>query len=119
MMVLDDDNYLLYAMHHYTVPSCPTLEEFEADLKTVTYVKRNLAKDDVNTRLLLNHLITLFNCFGSAALNMLLYKMEPDHLGTLATFLLYINRMPDVLPNGIKLSELKLNDKVIEELRSL
>jgi hypothetical protein len=119
MMVLNDDNYLLYAMHHYTVPSCPTLEEFEADLKTVTYVKRNLAKAEVNTHLLLNHLITLFNCFGDAALNMLLYKMEDEHLGTLATFLIYINRMPEMLPNGTKITDLKLNDKVIEELRNL
>jgi hypothetical protein len=49
-------------MHHYQNPQCMSLEEFEADLKTITYVKKLLARkaEDATThRLCLNHIITL------------------------------------------------------------
>lgn len=119
-MVLTDDNFLLYAMHHYQVPTCPTLEEFENDLKVVTYIKKNLAKPELNTRLLLNHIIIFFNCFGDGALTMLFHKIEKEHWGTLATFLIYISRMPETVPEyGIDVSMLKLNDQVINELRKI
>lgn len=119
-MVLTDDNFLVFAMHHYQVPSCPTIEEFENDLRILTYIKKNLAKPELNTRLLLNHIITLFNCFGEAALMLLLHKIEKEHWGTLATFLLYISRMPEHIPEyGIKITELQLNTDVINELRKI
>lgn len=119
-MVLDENNYLLYAMHHYSVPSCPTLEEFENDLRLVTYIKKGLANPEQNTRRLLNHVITIFNCFGDAALHMLFHRIEKEHWPALITFLLYISRMPDEVPEyGISIVDVKLNEKVIQELRKL
>lgn len=119
-MVLTDDNFLLYAMHHYQVPTCPTLDEFENDLKTIKYIKKNLAKPEINTRLLLNHIIVMFNCFGDGALHMLFHKVEEEHWGTLATFLIYISRMPEHIPEfGVNVSDLQLNEEVINELRKI
>lgn len=107
-------------MHHYAVPSCPTVEEFENDLRIVTYIKKHLTKPEIQTRLVLNHIITLFNCFGDAALHMLLHKVEKEYWSTLITFLLYISRMPEKVPEfGIELVNVKLDEKVIQELRKI
>jgi hypothetical protein len=119
-MILNNDNFLLYAMHHYQVPTCPTLDEFQNDLKIIKYIKKNLAKPELNTRLLLNHIIVLFNCFGDAALHLLFFKVEKEHWGTLATFLIYISRMPSKIPEyGVDISTLTLNQTVIDELRKI
>lgn len=119
-MVLNANNFLVYAMHHYSVPSCPTIDEFENDVKTLVNIKKNLARKEINTNLLLNQIITTFNCFGGAALHLLFFKCEREHWGTLATFLLYIHRMPETIPEfGINLSELTLNNQIIQELRAL
>lgn len=117
---LTEKNFLLYAMHHYQNTSCITVEEFEEDLKIFTYIKKQLGKQESNTRLLLNHIIILFNIFGDAALNMLFFKVDRKQWGILATYLLYINRMTDEVPgHNIKLTDLTLDEKVIEELRKL
>lgn len=119
-MVLTEENFLLYCMHHYQVPSCVTIEEFENDLKTVTYIKKQLGRKDRNVRLLLNHIVILFNCFGDAALPILFHKVERESWSALVTFLLYINRMPDVVPDiGVKLTDVNLDEAVIKELRKI
>ena len=119
-MVLNANNFLVYAMHHYSVPSCPTIDEFENDVKTLTNIRKNLARKEINTNLLLNQIITTFNCFGAAALHLLFFKCEREHWGTLATFLLYIHRMPETIPEfGVRLSDLTLNEQIIQELRKL
>ena len=120
LVVLSDDNFLLYAMHHYQVPSCPTLEEFENDLKTILYIKKNIGKNVVNIRLVLNHLIILYNCFGDAATNMLFFKIDKSSWNKLITFLIYINRMPEeVVEHGIKTTDFVLDENIIKELRKI
>lgn len=119
-VILNEKNFLLYAMHHYNNVSCVTVEEFQEDLKLFTYIKKQLGKQEANKRLLLNHIIILFNIFGDAALNMLFYKIDPSQWGTLATYLVFINRMPDELPHyNIKLTDLQLDNKAIEDLRKI
>ena len=117
---LTEKNFLLYAMNHYNNVSCVTLEEFQEDMKLFTYVKKQLGKKEANKRLLLNHIIILFNIFGEATLNMLFYRVEEKHWGILATYLIYINRMTETIPgHSIKLSDLQLDRTVIAELRKL
>lgn len=122
-MVLSESNFLLYAMHHYQNPQCMSLEEFEADLKTITYVKKLLSRktEDPSThRLCLNHIITLFNVFGEAARNMLFFRIGSEDWGRLATYLLFINQMPEQIPEfGISTIDLPLDQSIITELRKL
>lgn len=122
-MILNEGNFLLYAMHHYNNPQCVTLEEFETDLKIITYVKKLLSRntEDASThRLTLNHIITLFNLFGQGARPMLFLKIDKEHWGRLATYLLYINQMTDKVPElGLSLFDLKLDDTIITELRKI
>jgi len=121
---LSDSNFLLYAMHHYDNPQCHSLEEFEEDLKKFLYLKKLLSRykkdGELRERLILNHIIVLYNVFGDAATNMLFYKVDEDCWDTLVTFLVYLERMPEqVTQHSIKLSDIALDETVISVLRKI
>ena len=121
---LNEDNFLLYAMHHYDNPQCHSLEEFEEDLKKFLYLKKLLSRykkdGELRERLILNHIIVLYNVFGDAATNMLFYKIEEDCWNSLVTFLVYLERMPEfVSEHSIKLSDVVLDEKIISALRKI
>jgi hypothetical protein len=96
---LNKDNFLLFAIKHYENPTASTQEEFDEDLKRFKYVKRWLKKyhetGDMNSHLLLNHLIVILNCWDDASIPMLFYKIDSDYWTYLMSFLVYLNRVPD------------------------
>ncbi len=121
---LNENNFLLFAMNHYDNPQCHSLEEFDEDLKKFLYLKKLITRykkdNDLKERLILNHIIVLYNVFGSQATRMLFYKVDKDYWDVLVTFLLYLGHMPESLPEyGVVLSDIKLDEKVIAVLRKL
>jgi len=123
-MKLNDDNFMLYAMKHYDNPQCQTMQEFEEDLKRFLYLKklfaRYLKNDDLKERLILNHIIVLYNLFGEALTNMLFFKVEKEHWPALITFLIYLDRVEDAIPeHGIRVSDIPLDKTIVEALRKI
>jgi hypothetical protein len=123
-MKLNNDNFLMYAMHHYDNPQCNTVSEFEEDLKRFYYIKklfsRYRADGVVRERLVLNHIIVLYNLFGDTATNMLFHKINKEDWSTLVTFLVYLNRMPEIVEfHNIKLSDIPLDESVVLVLREI
>lgn len=121
---LTESNFLLYAMHHYDNPQCHSLEEFEEDLKKFLYLKKLFSRyknnDELRERLILNHIIVLYNIFGEAATRMLFHKIDESCWSALATFLVYLERMPETIAEyGIVLSDLQLDDTIIQTLRKI
>jgi hypothetical protein len=121
---LTENNFLLYAMHHYDNPQCHSVAEFEEDLKRFLYIKKLFTRyqqnGELRERLILNHIIVLYNIFGEAATQMLFYKIEEKYWSTLVTFLVYLDRMPDELPNfNLILSGIELDENVIKVLRNI
>jgi len=121
---LNENNFLLFAMHHYDNPQCHSLEEFDDDLKKFLYLKKLITRykkdNDLKERLILNHIIVLYNVFGPSTTKMLFYKIDRDNWDVLVTFLVYLGHMPEELPEyGIILSDIKLDEKVIAVLRKL
>lgn len=121
---LNESNFLIYAMKQYDNPQCHSLDEFEEDLKKFLYLKKLITRykkdNDLKERLILNHIIVLYNVFGQDTTRMLFHKIEKDSWDVLVTFLLYLGRMPETLPEfGIILSDIKLDEKVIAVLRKL
>lgn len=121
---LTENNFLVYAMHHYDNPQCHSLDEFEEDLKKILYLKKLLSRyknnGELRERLILNHIIVLYNIFGEAATNMLFYKIEKSNWDVLITFLVYLERMPEAIPQyGIQLSQVQLDERVIATLRNI
>ena len=121
---LTEANFLLYAMHHYDNPQCHSLQEFEEDLKKILYLKKLLSRyknnGELRERLILNHIIVLYNIFGDATTKMLFFKIEESCWDALVTFLVYLDRMPESVPEyGIVLSDIRLDEYIIANLRKL
>jgi hypothetical protein len=121
---LNEANFLIYAMHHYDNTQCYSLAEFEDDLKKFLYLKKLISRyknnGDLKERLILNHIIVLYNLFGDATTKLLFYKVDEECWDILVTFLVYLDRMPETLPDyGIVLSEVILDERVISTLRKI
>jgi hypothetical protein len=79
--VLTEANFSLFASQHYDNPSCVDEEEFKMDLLRFKYLKKLLssykAKGQLKERLVLNHLLVLYNIFTPhACTKMLTLKLE-------------------------------------------
>ncbi len=99
MIELNDDNFLIFAIKNYDNPSCNGMSDLEEDIKRFKYLKR-LFKRYENTgvlseRLIINHIIILYNVFGEATTKMLFFKLEEKYWSYLKTFLVFLNRMTD------------------------
>jgi hypothetical protein len=121
---LTEDNFVLLAMHHYDNPQCTSVAEFEDDMKRFLYLKklffRYKSANDLKERLILNHIIVLYNVFGDNTTKMLFTKIDDTCWDSLVTFLVYLQRMPDSIPElGITLSKIKLDETIINILRKI
>lgn len=125
MIELNENNFLLYAAKHYSNPGCMGISELEDDLKRFKYIKRLLNRykktGEVNERLVINHLVVLYNVFGNGATDMLFYKLEPDYWSDLKTYLVFLQRMPleTVVSKGIRETDIPLNEDLIKVLRKI
>lgn len=129
MNKIDDSNFVLYAANNYNNPQCIDEAEFFDDLKRIKYLKRLFNKyqesGDLKERLILNHLVVLYNLFGSvAATRMLFFKLK-DHRHMLKPFLLFLSELPDrVTGIGIRdetiiTSDIPLDQHIVDVLRSI
>jgi hypothetical protein len=96
---LNEENFLMYAMKAYTSPHY-VMSEFEGDLKRTKYLKRLFRRykitKSLKERLVLNHLILLYNVFGvEPATRILFFRIDEVDYDVLKTFLTYLNYMPD------------------------
>ena len=118
---LNKDNFLFFAIKHYENPTTSTQEEFEEDLSRFKYVKRWLRKYHnsgvINNHLLLNHILIIFNCWGDAALPMFFHKIDFAYWGSLKSFLVYLDRVPE-FPHSI-LHDIDADKRLLDELNGL
>jgi len=101
--ILNDDNFMMFAMQHYDNPVCKGIQEFNDDLTRVKYIKRLLNRydktKDLKERLILNHIILLNNVFGNEACSRILFfKVCPKLHPYLKSFLEYLNILPKTIP---------------------
>ena len=125
---LTEENFTLYAIKHYDNPACKGIAEFNDDLKRFRYLKRlfnkYIAGKDLKERLILNHLVVIYNLFGAeAATKMLFFKVEREFWPQLKTFLVFLNFMPigPISAQGVLVEgfEIPLDEKVSEALRKI
>ena len=77
---IDESNFILFAAKFYDNPQCMDESEFFDDLKRFKYLKRLFNKykegGELKERLVLNHLIVLYNLFEEGATRMLFFKLR-------------------------------------------
>lgn len=118
-MRLTKENLIVYAAKHYYNPKCIDSEEFFEDLKRFKYVKRLLNRyettGELSERLIINHLIVIFNVFGhQAGLDILELKIEIDQWGILKPFLIFLKAIKNTEYTNIEMDKL-----VVERLREI
>ena len=116
---LNEDNWMMYASKYYKNIQCTSVEEFYDDLQRFKYLKRlfkrYLNNDDLQERLILNHIIVLNNVFGIEETNkMLFYKIDKDQWPILKTFLVYLNFLSEDA-----YVEIPLDQNIIKVLRAI
>jgi hypothetical protein len=124
---LNDNNFMLYAAKVYDKPNA-VMSEFEEDINRILYIKRLLTKYDTSgvlkERLILNHLVILYNVFGvEAATRILFFKLDEEDYKILKPFLMFLNFLPKIVygirGKNIITNDIKLDTGAIECLRNL
>jgi hypothetical protein len=115
-------------MQHYTSPIV-TIDDFSEDVSRFKYIRKLLAnyknKKELKLRLILNHLIVLYNVFtpAPACTKMICYKLY-DHLPQLKPFLIVLSYWSDEKIEGIEGmdnfygSDVALDWEVVQALRN-
>lgn len=126
--VISDLNFILYAAKHYDNPQCYDTNEFHDDLKRFKYIKRLFGKyeesGELRERLIINHIIILYNVFGEAATRMLFYKLV-GYYHYLKPFLVLLNHMPERIDsvgapgNVIYSSDIHMDEDIVKVLRKI
>ena len=121
---LNDDNIVYFAMKNYSNPSCKNVEEFQEDFNRIKYVKRLFNRYEqsgvLRERLILNHIITIYNVFGvEASSRMLFNRLDEKQYSMLKTFLVYLNYCPEQKFDNIDIVSIPLDATIIKKLRSL
>ena len=119
---------MLYAAKHYDNPQCFDTLEFYEDLSRFKYIKRLFNRyeesGELKERLILNHLIILYNVFGAATTKMLFFKLN-GHLHLLKPFILLLGFLPDkvsgvgVVNKTIISSDIPMDDNIVQILRKI
>ena len=116
---LPDDTLFLYAAKHYYNPQFSDVDEFFEDLKRFKYIKRlvnrYLDTDEFPHRLLLNHIIVIFNVFGiEASLKILELRLDEKHWPVIKPILLYLSYIRNDQYTGMEMDQ-----TVVEFLRTI
>lgn len=115
---LNADNFVLYASRCYQNNQCTDIDEFYEDLQRFKYLKRLFSRydqGDLQERLILNHLIVIFNVFGiEPSVRMVFYKIDEKYWPALKTFLIFLNYLKED-----EYIEVALDPIIVEKLRSL
>ena len=118
-MDLNEKNLMLFAAKHYYNHRFSDIEEINEDLKRFKYVKRlvnrYLEDGQLPERLILNHLIVIFNVFGiEPSVAMLEVKLEERQWPVIKPFLIFLKYVTNDQLIGISMDE-----KVVEALRKI
>ncbi len=99
---LTENNFLVYCAKVYDNPGMTSTEEFIEDLDRIKYIKKLITRyietGELKERLILNHLITLHNCFNEHLAKILFVKAEKQ-FHYIKPFLILINALPEEINN--------------------
>lgn len=103
-------------------------KEFHEDLARIKYLrklfKRYHTKKLLKERLILNHLVVVYNVFRhDAATKILFFSIEKQYWSYLKTFLLFLNNMPEKIEGISDLpllsSEIPIDLYIVNRLKSI
>ena len=125
---VNDNNFMMFAIKHYDSPSCTGETEFREDLSRIRSIGRSFSRykktGKINARLVLNHLIVLYNVFEAQAMTkMLAFKLN-NYLDYLKPFLMLISMWPERIEGVggdyiIIGSDIFMDNQLVKKLREI
>ena len=121
-------NFIIYCAKHYDNPYCANDEEFFDDINKIKYIKKLLTRyhqtGELKERLILNHIMVLYNIFGASHVPRILYLKCRKQFHMIKPFLILLNCMPRKLYNIgnetiIDTDEIPLDQIIIDQLRKI
>lgn len=124
---LTEENFQLFAMKYYMNPHCTDLLEFRDDLRRICYIKRLFKKyaksGELKERLILNHLMVLYNMFDQKAMTRMLFFRLYEYRQFLKPFLIMLSYWPqDIGTIGgrrVVDSDIPLDIGIVKALRKI
>ena len=124
---VDDANFALFAAKAYNNPNCVDMEEFYEDFNRLKYIKRLIKRyslgGELKERLILNHLVILYNVFENEACTRMIFFKVKKYMEHIGPFLVLLKRMPKTIidenNNIFYTSDIHLDEYVIEKLRKI
>tara|TARA_Y100001972_G_scaffold127451_1_gene184286 strand:+ start:837 stop:1220 length:384 start_codon:yes stop_codon:yes gene_type:complete len=118
---LTEGTFLSFAMKMYDNPNCSGPEEFDEDLKRIKYVKRLLnkyvEKNELKSRLIVNHTIIMGNVFGPVgSARLLFYRLDENLMPPMKTVLHFLSVCPKYIPE-VDLSKVPVDPKILKLLK--
>lgn len=117
--LLEEDLVKFAVKHYYSPLGKIDPEEFYDDLKRFKYIKRlvnrYLETDALSERLILNHLIIIFNAFGNyGAIRILGLKLDAEQWKIVKPFLEFLNYL-----RKNQLSDIKSDPNIVDKLKRI
>ena len=114
-----EEDLVRFAIKQYYTPQGIDFDEFYTDLKRFQYVKRLLNRycdyGKLGERLILNHLIVIFNVFGYyGGLKILGLKLDDRHWPIIKPFLVFLKTI-----RKNQYTDIKSDPEVEEKLRKI
>ena len=114
-----EEDLVRFAIKQYYTPQGIDFDEFYTDLKRFQYVKRLLNRycdyGKLGDRLVLNHLIVIFNVFGYyGGLKILGLKLDERHWPVIKPFLVFLKAI-----RSNQYTDIVSNKEVEEKLRKI
>ena len=123
-MIITEENLEIIAAKYYMNPNCLDKEEFIEDFSRIKYIKRLIRRykktGELKERLILNHIVILFNVFENTGCQKLLFFKLYKELDVLKPFLILINRLPEKIEINNKVyhtSDITMDQKIVDLLR--
>ena len=125
---LNDDNFLFYCAKYYDNPQFHSTEEFIEDLKRIKYIKKLITRyidsGELKDRLILNHLIILYNVFGAEHMARILYLKMRVQFKYIKPFLILLGVLPEKIYNikeeaVINTDSIPMDDVIVQALRKV
>lgn len=116
---------MLYLAKAYDKPNC-ILSEFKDDMKRFNYLKRLFRRyrkmGELRERLVLNHLVVIYNVFGpEVATRALFFKVSKEDYSVLKTYLVFLSYMPErvraIKGHDIISSDIPIDMQIADSLR--
>ena len=125
-MQITELTFTKLAISAYNTYKCEGISDITGDIDRFKYISKAFTKykkdGELKERIILNHMIILYNVFGESAGRFLFYKIKKEHYSVLITFMAYLHRLGDFVEidnKMVSIMKMKYDAIAAERLKTI